>query len=252
MQSVAITDAPDGSTIYYTTDGTTPTTSSTKYTGSITVTSTETLEAIAVAPGYSQSALAIAPYTIDLPTPSFAVSGTPVILSAAGATTGNTSIITVTPEGGFTGSVILSAAVTGSPNGAQNLPTLSFGSTSLVSIVSTTPETATLTITTTASTGAKAAISKGSRFPWYGVGSTALSFLFLFGVPNRRRYRRAVAGMLALLAALGGGVLACGGGISGFAGGTINPGTTSGSYTVTVTGTSGTILETGTLTVMVQ
>jgi uncharacterized repeat protein (TIGR03803 family) len=63
-QSVSISDATAGATIYYTTNGTAPTTSSTKYTGAITVGSTETIEAVAVASGYTDSSVASATYTI--------------------------------------------------------------------------------------------------------------------------------------------------------------------------------------------
>jgi hypothetical protein len=63
-QSVKITDATAGATIYYTTDGTTPTTSSNKYQSAITVASTETLKAIALASGHVDSAVASATYTI--------------------------------------------------------------------------------------------------------------------------------------------------------------------------------------------
>ena len=72
-QTVTLGDSTSGATIYYTTNGTTPTTSSSVYSSAITVSSTETLEAIATAPGYSQSAVGSAVYTITPPaaTPTF-------------------------------------------------------------------------------------------------------------------------------------------------------------------------------------
>jgi hypothetical protein len=64
-QTVIISDAMSGVTIYYTTDGTTPTTSSTKYTKAITASSTKTINALAVLAGYTNSAVASAVYTIN-------------------------------------------------------------------------------------------------------------------------------------------------------------------------------------------
>jgi Chitobiase/beta-hexosaminidase C-terminal domain/Fn3 associated len=74
-QTLTITDATSGAAIYYTTNGTTPTTGSTKYTGAISVTATETVKAIAIVAGYSQSAVTSAEFTILVPAvpPAFSV-----------------------------------------------------------------------------------------------------------------------------------------------------------------------------------
>jgi len=66
-QTVTISDTTAKATIYYTTNGTAPTTSSTKYTGAIPVSATQTIQAMAIAQNYTQSAVATATYTINLP-----------------------------------------------------------------------------------------------------------------------------------------------------------------------------------------
>jgi uncharacterized repeat protein (TIGR03803 family) len=82
VQAVAISDATTGASVYYTTNGSTPTTKSTKYSGPISVKSTETIEAIATASGHSNSAVAKATYTIKPAPPP--VVATPVFSPAAG------------------------------------------------------------------------------------------------------------------------------------------------------------------------
>jgi hypothetical protein len=75
--TVTITDGTPGATIYYTTDGSTPTTASTVYTGPFLVTQTKTIRAIAAASGMANSDVASASYTIKVATPVFSVaSGT--------------------------------------------------------------------------------------------------------------------------------------------------------------------------------
>ena len=66
-QSTTITCGTDGATIYYTTNGTNPTTSSTVYTGAISINESMTIKAIAVKDGMANSAVAEATYTISIP-----------------------------------------------------------------------------------------------------------------------------------------------------------------------------------------
>jgi hypothetical protein len=84
VQTVTITDITPGAAIYYTTNGSAPTTSSTHYSGAITVSASETLQAIASATGYTTSAVGSAAYIINIP----AVLTTP----APGTTLSGTSV----------------------------------------------------------------------------------------------------------------------------------------------------------------
>ncbi len=187
--------------------------------------------------------------------PSFGLVGTNVSLSP-GSTTGNASTITVTPSGGFSGSVTLNAAITQSPTGANFPPTFSWTpANAAVSITGSSSGNATLTIATTAPTDGCSAENEPQRgMRWYS-GGAALACLFLFGIPAKRRHWRAFFGLIALFFALGAGVTACGG--SGNPTKACAPiatsGTTTGTYTITVTGTSGSATpQTGTITLTVN
>jgi hypothetical protein len=62
-QMVTITDAKSGATIYYTTNGSAPTASSSVYKAAFPINATTTIQAIAMAPGYSVSAVAASTVT---------------------------------------------------------------------------------------------------------------------------------------------------------------------------------------------
>lgn len=187
--------------------------------------------------------------------PDFTISGTPVGV-VAGAATGNTSTITVTPIGGFTGSVTLMAALTSSPSGALAGPTFSLNPTSPLTLAGNAAGTGTLTITTTANSSK--ACTSFNRIPtcnsWWAGGGAALAGLFLFVNTRRNRAWRAILCLVLSFVTLGGGLIACSSGSGGGAVCPSNlvPGTTSGTYIITVTGTSGTITKMGTITVTVQ
>ena len=86
-QSVTITSATEGATIYYTTDGTDPTADSTEYTQMISISESMTLKAIAIKEGMKNSAVAEAIYVIQIPTPVKETVKTPTFSVPAGTYT---------------------------------------------------------------------------------------------------------------------------------------------------------------------
>jgi Chitobiase/beta-hexosaminidase C-terminal domain len=74
-QFVTISDTSAGAIIHYTTDGSAPTATSATYSGTITVSSSETLKAVALGGGFASSAVASAAYTITGSASTFNVSG---------------------------------------------------------------------------------------------------------------------------------------------------------------------------------
>lgn len=74
-------------------------------------------------------------------------------------------------------------------------------------------------------------------------------FILFFGIPARRRRWRSMLGMLMLLGFIAAGLVSCGGKSKGSSG---SPGTTTGNYTITVTGASGSIQQTTTVSVTVN
>jgi hypothetical protein len=182
-QTVTISDATSGSTIYYTTNGSTPTISSNTYTGPIIISSTGTLEAIATASGYVSSGVASATYTIP---PDFTFSINPASISVQPGQSG-TATITVQDEGGFNSAI--SFTCSGLPAGAAcSFSTLTVPTPSGISYT-------TLTVTTPTTAAALPGNSNpllpGPLLP----GSTLAVALCCIGWKKRRRLQ-----MLLLLA----------------------------------------------------
>jgi predicted phage tail protein len=106
-----MTDSLSDAAIYYTTNGTKPTTASTRCTGQITVSVSETITVIAVAGGYSNSAIAAAAFAIHRP-------AAPTAPSNLTATAGSDQVILnwTASVGGLVYRVYRSAASDGEAN----------------------------------------------------------------------------------------------------------------------------------------
>jgi kumamolisin len=127
-QSVTLADATPGVTIYYTTDGSTPTTASTPYAGPIAVVTTTTIKAMAAGNDYAPSAVAVGTYTITVPiikaaAPTFPLAywviyNSPISVTLADATPGVTIYYTIdgsTPTVAstpYTGPIAISSTTT--------------------------------------------------------------------------------------------------------------------------------------------
>ena len=131
-QSVTLASTTPGASFFYTTNGTTPTTSSTPYNGSIPVSSSMTIEAIATASGFSPSPVASAAYAINTGTT------TEVPLTGSVNVDGIVANGSVAPNGGLDSkSNAYSATLVGSSL-TWNGNTYAFGSAGVADAVSNT------------------------------------------------------------------------------------------------------------------
>jgi hypothetical protein len=200
--------------------------------------------------GITETAPAISVTVTQAPPASFAVTGpsSEIIVSSPGQSA--TGTITVTPSGGFTGNVALTATVASRPAGADILPRLTFGSTSPVDITTSGAGAATLTITTIPSSISALDLPTRPGTQWCAISGSTLAFILLCGIPAWRRRWRGVLEMMLLLIALSVGLASCGPKTN--MGATTNQGTTVGAYTITVTGTSGAITTQCTVALTVE
>ena len=94
-QKISLTDTQSGAKIYYTTDGSTPTTASTVYTAPFQLSVDATVQAIASVSGFLQSEVASATYTFNTQTP-------PPQFSPAAGTYTATQTVTISDTAGAT------------------------------------------------------------------------------------------------------------------------------------------------------
>jgi hypothetical protein len=249
-QKVTISDATAGTTIYYTTNGTTPTTSSTKYSSAISVSATETLKAIAVESGYCNSPADTATYTISgsalsVPTVDFTINASS---SSATASPGGSAgfALTVTPISPVTTfPTAVNLVASGLPAGA----TYSFSPTTVPVGASTTPVTLTVQLPQKASNNEPPSSfdrKLTSRMAPIALGLLMLPFAGKLRKAGKRLGRTAfVPLLLAAAMVLMTGLAGCGAANS-------ITGPTQQAYTVTVIGTSGTVSESAAVTLTVQ
>ena len=91
-QAISISDAIPGAAIYYTTDGSTPTSASPVYSGSFSLSSATTVQALATASGYSNSAVGSAVFKFRTPAATY-----PLTVAVTATPTGSTKPLQLNP-----------------------------------------------------------------------------------------------------------------------------------------------------------
>lgn len=224
--------------------GASQTTSQDMGAGSTAVTATANLTGLTAGTTYYYQAVAqnslgtsngtIGTFATALP-PTFTMAGSAISI-APGAISGNASTITITPANGFAGTINLTCSIT--PAATSDPATCSVPGSVTISGTALTA-TVMLTVTTTA----PVAMNDVKLWP---AGGAVLACLLIFGVPRRMR---ALVVLLVLGIAIG--TSGCGGSSGGNTA-PPNPGTTAGSYTVTVSGVSGSITASTSIALTVQ
>ncbi len=163
--------------------------------------------------------------------PTFSYTATALSPSSVSPGASATSTVTVTAANGFSGSVVLTCSISG-PSGAVHPPTCGAASAS-----SGTP--ATLTVSTTAATALLQPSNDHSRGLFYAM-LLPIGGALLLGIGSADWRRKKLFGFLLLGLLLSSLLLmpACGGSSGGGGGGGGSAGTTAGTYTITVLGTS--------------
>jgi hypothetical protein len=162
----------------------------------------------------------------------FSLTASPTSFSVTPGETGLT-VISASPAGGFTGTVTLTCAIPSAMS--YTTCTLTPGS---FTVSSTSSGSSNLDVATTAPS---TALHRFNGPRWFIPSAGALlAAIFLLLIPGRKRRLKLAFGSL-VLALLAAGFVACGGGSSTTTTG--SSGTPTGTYTVTVTGTSGNLTQ---------
>jgi hypothetical protein len=182
--------------------------------------------------------------------PAFSLAPSSSGSSSASVTAGQSAnfALSASSTGGFSGTVNLTCAVSPTPSHA---PTCTVPAT--VQVTAGTPGSFSVTVATTAQTSAQLWIPSGFQNSWATLMFSSLLVMVFALVPvengaRKKRRNYAFAALLLFAFALFG----CGGGNSSDGGGGGTGGTPPGSYTITVTGTSGSVKQTSTLKLTVN